>query len=342
MSHRPTPSSQPFATGVIAGEFAALDAGGVPPAWIKVTPTGRVTTRDGRSYAFDPAALAARFGAEGISVPVDLDHSVQRKAMFGEAGTVVGWVAELQARPDGLFARVDWLDAGKATLAARTHRYVSPTFSHDDAGNATWLHSVALVPAPALAMPAVASAGGSPQEDQPMLKKIAVSLGLAETADEAACLSALTTLRAETVAKAVHDQALANLAAATTAKDAAEAKLATLAADARKAEVDALLEGALTEKKIVPAQREQYAALCATAEGLNQVKALLAATPKGLQASALDNQNLPAGDEDLTDPAKLSGLAAKFVRTQAEAGITISHADAVVAVRDGKHKETKK
>ncbi|MFD2033079.1 phage protease [Ancylobacter dichloromethanicus] len=249
MSHRPATPAEPFATGVIAGELAALDAGGAAPAWIKVTPAGRVTTRDGRSYAFDPAALVARFTSDAISIPVDLDHSVPRKAMFGEAGTVVGWAPELEARADGLYARIDWLEAGKAALAARTHRFVSPTFHHDDVGNATWLHSVALVPAPALAMPAVASAGGSPQEDQPMLKKIAAALGLSDAADETACLSALASLKAETVSRAVHEQALASLSAATTAKDAAETTLTALTAEAHKKDVDALLDDALAKKR---------------------------------------------------------------------------------------------
>ena len=335
MSHRSATPAVPFATGVIAGTLAVLDAGGAPPAWIKVAPAGRVTTRDGRSYAFDPAALVARFRSDGIAIPVDLDHSVPRKAMFGDTGTVAGWAAELEARADGLYARVDWLEPGKTALAARTHRFVSPTFNHDDAGNATWLHSIALVPAPALAMPAVASAGGSPQEDQPMLKKIAVALGLAETADEAACLSALTTLQAGMVSKAVHEQALANLTAATTAKDAAEAKLATLAAETHKAEVDTLLEAALTDKKIVPAQRAQYATLCATPEGLTQVKALIEKTPANLQASVLDEQTVPTAGTDL-NPATLAAEAVAYQQKLARDGTRISTADAVLAVKEGK------
>ncbi|PZP09968.1 MAG: hypothetical protein DI607_12025, partial [Sphingomonas hengshuiensis] len=76
MSHRSATHSASFATGVIAGELAALDAGGKAPAWIKVAPAGRVTTRDGRSYGFDAALLVARFQVDGISIPVDLDHSV--------------------------------------------------------------------------------------------------------------------------------------------------------------------------------------------------------------------------------------------------------------------------
>lgn len=335
MSHRSATRSDQFVTGVIAGELAALDATGKPPEWIKVAPAGRVTTRDGRSYAFDAAALVARFKADGVNIPLDLDHSVQRKAAFGEAATLAGWIAELEARADGLYARVEWLEPGKAALAARTHRYVSPTFPHTDDGTATWLHSVALVPAPALAMPAVASADGT-QENPLMLKKIAVALGLTETADEATCLGAITSLSANKVEKAVHDQAIANLAAMTTRAETAEGKLTTLAAEAHKKKVDDLLEKALADKKIVPAQREHYASLCATEAGLTQVTALLAATAAGLQPSGLDNRDPAAGDANLDDPVALSAAATVYAKKQAEAGITISHADAVVAVKEGK------
>ncbi|CAA0101242.1 Uncharacterised protein [Starkeya nomas] len=335
MSHRSATQTDPIATGVIAGELAALDASGAPPAWIKIAPRGRVTTRDGRSYGFDPASLVARFQADGISIPVDLDHSVPRKAMFGEAGTVVGWVPELEARTDGLWARVDWLDAGKQTLSARTHRFVSPTFHHDDAGNATWLHSVALVPAPALAMPAVASAGPTTQKDQPMLKKIAAALGLTETADEGSCLSAIAGLKADTVSKAIHEQTLANLAAVTTAKDAAEAKIADLGAEAHKKAVEDLLDGALQKKKITPAQRGEYALLCATASGLEQVRALLEKTPANLQASALGERETPSGEATI-NATTLAAKAVAYQKKMAADGVFLSTADAVMAVKEGK------
>lgn len=142
-----------FALGTVT-----LDVAGDAPTWVKVAPRGAVTTRDGRSYRFDPETLASRFAADGIDIPVDLDHGIARKTLFGERADAVGWVKELQARLDGLYARVDWLATGLAVLASRTHRFISPTFRHDDAGTATWLHSIALVAAPALSMPAVASA----------------------------------------------------------------------------------------------------------------------------------------------------------------------------------------
>ncbi|NEK06122.1 hypothetical protein GR239_37165, partial [Rhizobium leguminosarum] len=68
------------------------------------------------------------------------------------------------------------------------------------------------------------------------------------------------------------------------------------------AKVDTLLEDALKAKKIVPAQRDQYAALCATPEGLAQVTALLGTMTATLSASGLDDKQ--PGD-------KLSALSAE-------------------------------
>ena len=61
MSKQTVAPNSSLTYGVIAGPVAALDASGAAPQWIKVTPVGRVKTRDGRSYSFDVAVLAARF-----------------------------------------------------------------------------------------------------------------------------------------------------------------------------------------------------------------------------------------------------------------------------------------
>lgn len=144
-------------------QFATLDAAAIDgaPNLVKVAPRGPVQTRDGRSYTFVPEALVARFAADGIDLPVDLDHSIARSSQSGERADAVGWVKKLQARADGLYAHVEWLQSGLSVLASRTHRYISPTFHHDASGTATWLHSIALVAAPALSMPAIAAANVS-------------------------------------------------------------------------------------------------------------------------------------------------------------------------------------
>lgn len=280
------------------------------PLWIKISPRGRFTTRDGRSFEVDPEALAARFVAEGVDLPVDVDHSTVRKAIFGDAAPAIGWIKELAAKPDGLHARVEWLEAGTALLAARTHRYVSPSFKADEKGNVSWIHSAGLVAAPALSMPAVASADPSHHQEPIMLKKIAQALGLAETADETTCLSAIAVF-SQRVDKAVHDQTLQTLSTTT-------AELTTIKADTRNKKVVDLLEGALKAKKMVPAQRAHFENLCATDDGLASVEALLASTAPGLAASGLDVEQ-PAGQltalsaEDL-DMIKTLGITEEAYR----------------------------
>lgn len=258
---------------------AASQAG---PEWIKLTPRGKFTARDGRVFDVDPELLAARFVQDGVDLPIDIDHATVKKAMFGEAAPAVGWVSKLEARADGLYGKVEWLADGLKVLAARTHRYISPTLKHDENGKAFWLHSAALVAAPAASMAAVASADLSTSEEPKMLKAIAAALGLSEDASEASCLSAVTNLKAR-IDPAVHQAALDQVKTLSADLDARNA------AD-HKAKVDTLLEDALKAKKIVPAQRDQYAALCATPEGLAQVTALLGTMTATLSASGLDDK----------------------------------------------------
>jgi len=287
---------------VFAGDPQAVDKA-TGPAWIKLTPRGAFTSRDGRNFIVEPEVLVERFNADKVSVPLDLDHATVKKAMFGEAAPAVAWIEELQARPDGLYGRVSWLAAGLEILTARSHRYISPSLKTDETGRATWLHSAALVAAPGISMPAVASALPSNSETN-MLKAIAAALKLAPEASEASCLSAIGDL-AKRIEPAVHQQTLDTLAAA-------NSELASLKATSRKEKVDALIEGALKAKKITPAQRPQYEALCASDDGLAQVTKLIETLGVGLGASNLDGKNLPDQVHTLSaeerDVMKMLGL----------------------------------
>lgn len=315
-----------FSVGVIVSDIALASADQDTPAElpgrIKIAPAGKVVTRDGRTYSFDPERLAARFNADGIPIPMDLDHAIVQSG-------AVGWIKALSAEADGLYGDVEWLETGAAALKARTHRFVSPTFHHTESGEATWLHSVALVAAPALAMPAIASAGhvgdstlsASSTEDNTM-KSIATALGLQPEADEPACLTAITALQSGKVDKAIHDETLAKLNAAST-------ELTAIKEAARTKDVDAVLEAALTAKKITPAQRDHYASLCASDEGLESVKALLEATASGLAPSDIDKRDAPGAEDSELDPAQLSAKATAYQADQASKGITV---DIIAAV----------
>lgn len=322
-----TPDLPPdFALGVSAIDVSLLATSGDQgaPSIIKIFPRGEITTRDGRRYLVDPDRLVARFLADGVHVPIDVDHEIPAKV---PGAVAKGWVTALEARADGLYGTVEWLDGGKAVLKARTHRYISPAFHHTKEGEAIWLHSVSLVPAPALSGQAAVASTDPTTTENPMSKAIAAALGLAADAGEAACLTAIDALQNGTVAKAVHEQTLATLAATTKELDELKAKI-------RQEKVDQVIAGALADKKIVPAQEAEFRALCADDKGLAHVVALLAATPKGLQASALDKAERPATGEAEGDPVKLAAEAQAYQAEQRKAGIEISIADAVAHVKE--------
>ncbi|CUW95084.1 phage protease [Agrobacterium genomosp. 2] len=308
-----TPNAADAMTGIAVLDAYAADPSAASsetkrgPEWIKLAPRGKLNARDGRVFTIDPELLVSRFEADAVDLPIDIDHATVKKAIFGDAAPAIGWINKLEARPDGLFGKVEWLEEGIRVLGARTHRYVSPTFKADDNGKATWLHSAALVAAPAASMPAVASATltTTTQTETNMLKALAAALGLNEDASEASCLSAITTLKTR-IDPAVHQEALDRIKTLST--EIEDGKKAV-----HKEKVDTLLEGALKAKKITPAQRESYEALATSPEGFEQVKKLIETLGVGLAASNLDQRRpedatatLTAEDRDVMKQLGLS------------------------------------
>ena len=348
----PQVQTPPVPVDIAGGDVVVSLAVGVggpaspAPQWIKIAPRGRITTRRGGTYSFDPEKLSARFQSDGVSIPIDFEHATVHLASKGERADAIGWIDALEARQDGVYARVEWLDAGKAALSARTHRYVSPTFQKEPDGTATWFHSVALVTAPDLMnMPALAHAAPftQPQPEKPMTTEnstnfaaLAAALGLAADANEAAVLSAIADLKGGKVSKEIHEETLAQLSAAS-------AKLNALEAQGRKAKVDGLLDEALKAKRIVPAQRDAYAALCSTDEGFEQVKALIAATPATLAASGLDEKRPtdPSEPSAEFDPVMLGAKAGAYLAAQHGAGNMITYVDAFAHVEREAAKEAR-
>lgn len=278
-------------TGGVTFEVALSAAGDafVPPEWIQLTPRGEITARDGRPVSFNPERLVAAFKAGGVDLPIDFEHETEFTATLG-ARPARGWIVELQARPEGLFGRIEWLVDAIQALAARSYRYISPVLYTDaDRKTARMLKAAALVAAPALAgLPALASAQSG---DPDMLKDVLVALGLADSASEADAVSAIALLKAGDpalfVPKAQHDELVTALAAANSRLDGIE----QAAASARRT---ALVDDAIKAGKLAPAARDQYLALAATA--FDQTKAAIDAMPVLLSAGIDKTVN--------ADPAK--------------------------------------
>jgi phage I-like protein len=183
---------------------------------------------------------------------------------------------------------------------------------------------VALVTAPALGGPKALAAASS-QESK--MAKLAAALGVTAGANETALLGALN---AGFVPRAVHDEAVSKLSAS-------ETKLKDIEDANRKARVDALIEGALKEKKIMPAEKDHYAQLCATESGFESVKALLAAKSPALGKSGLDEKKPEEGAAILAalSPTQLAAKANKMV----ESGESADFLSAMTALRDSLSRE---
>lgn len=180
---------------------AAAAKGAIDAGWIKLIPEGSFRLRDGRGpfAVIGQAELQkivdrtkAHLGATELMI--DYDH--QGAELFlgqtvGARAEAAGWIAELQARPDGIYGRPEWTDEAWAKIAARQYRYISPFFLPTKSGGIDKLLNVALVNMPALDLSAVAAFSKNFQpEDEPM-NSIAKALGLAETASAEAILAAL-------------------------------------------------------------------------------------------------------------------------------------------------------
>ena len=101
------------------------------PEWIRVLPMGTVELSDHREpFMVDEASLmsmAADFRSRGVDLVIDYEH----QSLQGERAPAAGWIKELEARGDGLWARVDWTQQARDYLEKKEYRYFSPVLRLD-------------------------------------------------------------------------------------------------------------------------------------------------------------------------------------------------------------------
>ncbi len=139
-----------------------------PPSEFLIFAPGENHTSKG-TYIFDAAAaqsVMAQAQKCGVDYMIDLDHLVIKPdTARTDATDARGWF-RVELRADGsLWAvGVSWTLDGARRLRERTQRYVSPLFTHDDAGRIRELLNVALVAMPATfdAQPLVAASRNAP------------------------------------------------------------------------------------------------------------------------------------------------------------------------------------
>ena len=300
----------------------SLPADGTVPEWVHVLPAGTFSGDDGRGpYQVKDAAQVIAASMMALKLPVDENHSTQLATQQGNPSPARGWIVELQNRADGVWGRVDWNDAGQALMTSKAYRGISPVFGYEKDGTVTRVISVALTNSPNLSQLKTLHTSRKTGDDMD-IKKIRELLGLPETADEAAVLTAIGKGK-ETVA--AHTAEIERLKASTAPVDqvvALQTKLATMEAERAQDKATTFIDAAIKAGKPIVAVREQYiaqhvaspAATEALINGLPSINSRGAGggnPPAGGGGEELSGEELAICTKMGTDPKKMAELKKK-------------------------------
>jgi phage I-like protein len=149
------------------------------PEWIRILPLGQVELSDSREpFEVDGASLetmVAAFRSRGVDLVIDYEH----QSLQGERAPAAGWIKDLEARPDGLWARVEWTRQAREYLLSKEYRYFSPVLRLDPTSRRPMaLMHLGLTNVPAIKRlpPLVAKWGGRTRTPQPRARGLKIRL----------------------------------------------------------------------------------------------------------------------------------------------------------------------
>lgn len=190
-----------------AGELALCAAMPLPegpeaPEWIHLLPKGPlIHTYDGRGpYRLEDAASVARASLEAAAergAVLDENHATDKAAPEGLPAPARGWIVAFEAREDGIWGKIDWNASGKALMADRAYRGISPALLVDKAtGRVAAILRASLINKPNLRGLATLHM----ENDMNLLAELAKKLGLADGASQEAVIAAVDALKTGTTA----------------------------------------------------------------------------------------------------------------------------------------------
>lgn len=331
----------------IACSFKLAEANG----HIQLFPFGRFYPADGRAegvggwYVDDSNgyALAESINQLGIDLMIDYEHQTLYLEKNGQGNPAAGWIKQVEYRPnEGLFATVAWTDKAASQIKAGEYRYISPLFIPDSSGRVVQVLNAALTNRPALHNLAEAFALSktfNQQQGQPMLKLLQ-QLFDAPNASEAEMIEKLTALSAakggsKVALSAVYDELKTQTAQAVALSaqvanpdptkfvalsqmQAVQTELNALKAQQAKEKADTLIAQALSDGRLLPAQKEWAENLAQTnLVALSDYLATVtpnAALSGGMQAKDAPKDNVVALSAEELAAAKMLGMSeAEFI-----------------------------
>lgn len=181
--------------------------------WIMLIPAGTFSGRDGRGpyNAGDLTSLqriadTTRRYAGTTDILVDYEHQSRNALENGKPAPAAGWIKDVEARPDGLYGRVEWTATAASAIKAKEYRYISPVYFHTKAGDVLALQTVALTNVPNLDLFEVSAHSIFSTVQTPTevpMKRILAALGLTEGGSEDDVLVAINSLLTSSTALAL-------------------------------------------------------------------------------------------------------------------------------------------
>lgn len=284
--------------------------------WYHIVPMGEFKVRrpDGAVIlqVIDDRAIAAmveRFQGEAMKLLVDFDHFSYDEGHKSEAA---GWIVEVEARTDGLWARIEWTDAGQPAIVNKRYRFVSPVWLPsecekiaDNQLRPMRLDSVGLTNQPNMkGMHPLSNRGGedkmqnSHRNKEHSMKKALELLGLSADATEESAVEAVKALKN----RAAEADALKNRA------ETAEQQIKKIEADQLAADADSFCEAhkdVIANREVV---KQQFIANRAATEALFAELKTPPATGEG--NDALKNRATRQPDSSISDAKAKQGASA--------------------------------
>ena len=278
------------------------------PEWVHLIPSpdaeGSVNARDGRTFRVDD--VQAVISASNLPLLMDYEHDSE----IGGSTKAAGWIIALEARSSGLWGRIDWSEQGKADIAAKHYRYLSPVILTDKkSGNVRALVGAGLTNRPALSLTAITAFREKFAHRLTEEKTMTV-----ETQDQATQPDELVSLRETFAAQSVELGTLkelcstlqSQLSAVQAEKQALEARIENETKERFAAQVASILDEAQRSGQILPAVREKWLAFCATPAQLETFTTLI--LPSLPKSNLAESPELPA-KATLDDAVVLSSMA---------------------------------
>jgi len=147
----------------VAAIHTSLPAEGGLPTWIQLVPAGTFSGMDGRGpYKLDDPQTVIRTSLADGKLPIDENHATDFALKSGIPSPARGWIIAMEARPDGIWGRVDWTPTGAELVSGRAYRGISPVFECDKNGNVLRVQRAALTNTPNLQQLATLHFGAAP------------------------------------------------------------------------------------------------------------------------------------------------------------------------------------